>query len=136
MLGHLFSGTLGPAQRQVIRVLGGLLLYAPAALKVALQVGRAEEGFYAVAFGGACLVAVALGVWLRIRAYLVLGTLFLTLDVVANLVHAGLRDHRVGFVVLTASGLFILGVLVVGTLKRDAFRRLVERLRRTLRRWE
>ena len=136
MLGHLFSGSLTGGQRQVVRLMGGLLLYAPAALKVALQVGRAEEGVYAVAFGGACLLAVAVGVWLKVRAYLVLGTLFLTLDVVATLVHAGLRDHRVGFLVLTLSGLAILAVLVLGTLKRDAFRRLLTRLLGVLKRWD
>ena len=74
--------------------------------------------------------------WLKVRAYLVLGTLFLTLDVVATLVHAGLRDHRVGFLVLTLSGLAILAVLVLGTLKRDAFRRLLTRLRGVLKRWD
>ena len=74
--------------------------------------------------------------WLKVRAYLVLGTLFLTLDVVATLVHAGLRDHRVGFLVLTLSGLAILAVLVLGTLKRDAFRRLLTRLLGVLKRWD
>ena len=136
MLSHLFAASLGPSARQAVRIVGGLLIYAPAALKVTLQVGGADEGIYAVALGGVCLAAVALGMWLEIRAYLLLGTLFLTLDVVANLVHAGLRDHRIGFLVLTIAGLAILGTLVLATLKREAFGRLVQALRRRLRRWE
>lgn len=136
MLGHLFAPSLSTGARQTVRVVGGLLLYAPAAFKVALQLGQAEDGLYAVAFGGACLLAVGLGIWLEIRAYLVLGTLFLTLDVLATLVHAGLRDHRVGFLVLTLTGLAILGGLVLTTLKREACLRVVRAVRSRLRRWD
>ena len=55
---------------------------------------------------------------------------------VAALVHAGLRDHRIGFLVLTLTGLAILGGLVLVTLKRAACVRLLEAVRRRLRRWE
>jgi hypothetical protein len=136
MLGHLFASSLSTGARQTVRIVGGLLLYAPAAFKVALQLGQAEDGIYAVAFGGACLLAVGLGIWLEIRAYLVLGTLFLTLDVLATLVHAGLRDHRVGFLVLTLTGLAILGGLVLTTLKREACLRVVRAVLGRLRRWD
>ena len=50
--------------------------------------------------------------------------------------HAGLRDRRVGFWVLSLSGLVILGAMVVSTLKGEEVRRLVERLRRQLRAWD
>jgi hypothetical protein len=38
--------------------------------------------------------------------------------VVTNPVHASLRDHRVGFVVLSLAGLGILGVMILITLQR------------------
>ncbi len=136
MLGRLFHGTLQPAQRNLIRVVGGLLLYAPAALKLALQLGEAADGTYSVVFGAVCLVGIALGMVLHVRAWLVMGALFFTLDVVANLVNIGLRDHRIGFVVLSAAGLGILGWMVARTVGSKSQGGLVVRLRRRIRSWE
>ena len=73
---------------------------------------------------------------LRIRAYVVIGTLFVTLDVVANLVFAGLRDHRVGFVILSASGLAILATMIAMTLKREEVAAFVRRVRGAVRGWD
>jgi hypothetical protein len=73
---------------------------------------------------------------LHIRAYLALGTGFLVLDVVANLVHASLRDHRVGFVVLSLAGLSILGVMIFITLQREYVQRVTAVWRSRLAGWE
>jgi len=89
-----------------------------------------------VVFGAVCLIGVVAGLALRVRAYLALGTLFFTLDVIANLVHVGLRDHRVGFVLLSASGLGILGIMISITLFRDRAWAIVSRLRSRLGAWD
>jgi hypothetical protein len=136
MLGQLFSSSLPQAARNTVRVLGGLLLYVPAAARLSLQVGLAADGTYSLVFGAASLLGVMVGMILHIRAYLALGTLFLTLDVVANLVHAGLRDHRVGFVVMTLTGLTIVGGRVLATLKRQQLDLLMRRVRVELRGWD
>ncbi|MDY7225670.1 hypothetical protein [Hyalangium rubrum] len=136
MLAQLFSHGLPQAARNAVRLLGGFLLYVPAAAKLSLQVGLAADGTYALIFGGACLLGVAVGMALHIRAYLALGTLFLTLDVVANLVHAGLRDHRVGFVVMTLTGLAIVGGRVLATLRRQQLEALMRSVRVQLRGWD
>ncbi|KFE72037.1 hypothetical protein [Hyalangium minutum] len=136
MLGQLFTSSLPHAARNALRVLGGLLLYVPAAAKLSLQVGLAADGTYALIFGGTCLLGVMVGMVLHIRAYLALGTLFLTLDVVANLVHAGLRDHRVGFLVMTLTGLTIVSGRVLATLKRQQLEVLMRRVRVELRGWD
>jgi hypothetical protein len=73
---------------------------------------------------------------LHIRAYLALGTLFLTLDVAATLVHAGLRDHRIGFVVMTLTGLSIVGGRVFATLRRQELDRWLRGMRVALRGWD
>ncbi|WP_239469947.1 hypothetical protein [Archangium violaceum] len=136
MLGQLFTSSLPHAARNAVRIVGGLLLYVPAASKLTLQLGQAEDGTYALVFGAVCLLGVAAGMALRIRAYLALGTLFLTLDVAATLVHAGLRDHRIGFVVMTLTGLTIVGGRVLATLRRQELELLVRRVRVTLRGWD
>ncbi|ATB40333.1 hypothetical protein CYFUS_005782 [Cystobacter fuscus] len=136
MLGQLFTSSLPQAARNAVRVVGGLLLYVPAAAKLTLRLGLAEDGTYAVLFGAVCLLGVMVGMALRIRAYLALGTLFLTLDVAATLVHAGLRDHRVGFGVMTLTGLVIVGGRVLATLHRQRVDLLWRRASVTLRGWD
>jgi hypothetical protein len=136
MLGQLFTSSLPHAARNTVRVLGGLLLYVPAAAKLALRVGESADGTYALVFGGVCLLGVAVGMALRIRAYLALGTLFLTLDVVANLLNAGLRDHRIGFLVMTLTGLSIVAARVLATVRRQEWELLVRRVRVQLREWD
>lgn len=136
MLSQLFTSSLPHAARNAVRVVGGLLLYVPAAAKLAMRVGEAADGTYALVFGGVCLLGVAVGMVLQIRAYLALGTLFLTLDVAANLVNAGLRDHRIGFLVMTLTGLTIVSARVLATLRRQEWELVVRRVRVQLRSWD
>ncbi|MCP3099720.1 hypothetical protein LZ198_12665 [Myxococcus sp. K15C18031901] len=136
MLSQLFASSLPHAARNLVRIIGGLLLYVPAAAKVAMRVGEAPDGTYALVFGGVCLLGVIVGMLLQIRAYLALGTLFLTLDVVANLLDAGLRDHRVGFLVMTLTGLVLIGGRILATLKRQEWELLVRRVRIQLQGWD
>jgi hypothetical protein len=135
-IAQLFAASLAHPSRVTLRVVGSLLLYLPAATQIAFQVGNAREGAYPVVFGLACLVGVAAGMVLHIRAYLALGVTFLVLDVVASLVRAGLRDHRVGFLLLSSAGLAILGGMVFVTLRREAVRGWMARWRARLRAWD
>ncbi|WP_237726596.1 hypothetical protein [Corallococcus coralloides] len=136
MMGQLFTSSLPHAARNAVRILGGLLLYVPAAAKLTASLGESEDGTYAIVFGAVCLLGVAVGMALRIRAYLALGTLFLLLDVVANLLDAGLRDHRIGFLVMTLTGLTIVAGRVMATLKRQEWDLLLRRVRVQLRGWD
>jgi|GEM_PF-1734452 len=58
-----------------------------------------------------CVVGVVCGIALRIRSYVYLGTGFLVTCITANLVRFGMRDHRIA-----AASLFILGLLVIGSM--------------------
>ena len=136
MLSQLFTSSLPHAARNAVRVVGGLLLYVPAAAKLAMRVGESADGTYALVFGGVCLLGVAVGMVLQIRAYLALGSLFLTLDVAANLLDAGLRDHRIGFLVMTLTGLTIVSARVLATLRRQEWEAMMLRVRVQLRGWD
>lgn len=136
MLGQLFTRSLPQAARNAVRTVGGLLLYVPAAVRLSLQIGLTDNGLYSALFGAACLLGVAAGMVLHIRAYLALGTLFLTLDVTTTLVHAGLRDHRVGFLVMTLTGLTIVAGRVLATLRRQELDLLLRRVRVAIRGWD
>ncbi len=135
-LAQLFAPKMNAQGRSAARIVGGMLLYLPAGLKLTLRLGAAMDGSYSVVFGAICLLGVVAGLVLQVRAYLVLGTLFITLDVISNLVYAGLRDHRVGFVLLSVSGLMILGIMIAVTLRREAARMLLQRIRGRFRAWD
>jgi len=135
-LGHVFTDAMEHGARVSLRVVGGLFLYAPAAYRLATELGNGPNGAYSVGFGAACLLGILVGMVLHIRAYLAFGTLFLVLDVIANLTAAGLRDHRIGFLVLSLAGLSVLGVMVLVTLQRERVHALATRLRLSLRGWD
>jgi hypothetical protein len=135
-IGHLWSDRVDAGGRLGVRIAGGLLLYGPAAVRLSFRLGDGASGAYAVAFGAICLLGLAAGMLLHIRAYLALGTTFLALDVIANLLAVGLRDHRIGFLLLSATGLAILGVMVVVTTRREAVTSALERARGRIRGWE
>ena len=136
LLGHIFRKGLPQRARDGVRVVGGLLLYVPSAVKITLEIGRGADTTYALVFAGVCLVAVVAGMLLQIRAYLFMGTLFLTLDVLANLVQTGLRDRRLAFVLLSTTGLLIIGGLVFVTLRREQLSGALRGVSRRLRDWE
>ncbi len=135
-LGHVYGDALEAGAKGALRTVGGLLLYAPAGVKVALQLAQGSDGLYSVAFGAVCLLGIAAGVALQIRAYLAFGTLFLVLEVLTTLVYASVRDHRIAFLVLSVAGLSILGSMILVTLKREAFTTTLETVRVRLRGWE
>lgn len=135
-LTQIFVSKTSHESRTLLRIVGGALLYLPTAVKLTSQLGEASSGTTSVVFGALCLFGVVVGVTLRVRAYLALGTIFLTLDVLANLVNAGLRDHRVGFVLLSTAGLAILGAMILLTLRRELAWAAATRFRLRLRAWD
>jgi hypothetical protein len=133
---HLFADGMPAEVRGTLRLIGTGLTYAPAAIALVLQVGSAQSDYYALGFAAACIVGIAAGVWLRVRAYLVLGVSFLALELGTELVRAGLRNQRLGFFALSLSGLAILSGMAAYTLQRDKFRERFGRLRRALATWD
>jgi hypothetical protein len=135
-LAHLFARDLPQSGRNAVRFVGSFFLYAPAAIQIVLQVGDAADPTYAYFFAGVCLLGIGIGMALHIRAYLALGTLFLFTDIVAGLVRASQRSQRVGFFVLSTTGLLILGGMVLFTIKKSEIRRVLGKLRARFRTWE
>src|SRR6185436_9539068 len=44
ILGHIFRESLDTGTRQVVRVLGSIVLYAPAAVQMTFRIGNADSG--------------------------------------------------------------------------------------------
>lgn len=135
-LGHIFRENLTEQAKKIIRVGGGLLLYLPAAVNISFEMGRATDQMYAVVFGLLSLAGVAAGMIFQIRSYLFMGVSFFTLNLLANLLQSGLRDQRMGFILLSLTGISIIGSLVTYTLKKDQILGFVERAQKKLAKWD
>ncbi|HRG75050.1 MAG TPA: hypothetical protein PLX69_10870 [Leptospiraceae bacterium] len=135
-LGHIYKENLTEQARKIIRIGGGLLLYLPAAVNISFEMGRASDAMYAVVFGLLCLLGISAGMLFQIRSYLFMGVSFFTLNLAANLLQTGLRDQRMGFILLSFAGLFIIGSLVFYTLKKNQILGFVEKTKKKLAKWE
>ena len=133
---HLFADVMAAEVRGTLRFIATGLTYAPAAIALVLQVGSAQSDYYSLGFAAACVAGIGAGVWLRVRAYLVLGFSFLLLDLGTELVRASLRNQRLGFFALSFAGLVILSAMAAYTLQREKLRLRFVRLRRALATWE
>ena len=134
-LGHIYKENLTEQARKIIRIGGGLLLYLPAAVNISFEMGRAANPMYAVLFGFLCLFGVLAGMIFQIRSYLFMGVSFFTLNLVANLLQSGLRDQRTGFILLSLTGLAIIGSLVAYTLKKEQILSFIGQIQNRLTKW-
>lgn len=136
LLGHIFRENLSELTKKAIRIVGGLFLYLPAAVNISLEIGRADDAFYSLVFGVICLLGVAAGMLFQIRSYLFMGVTFFTLDITVNLLQTGLRDQRMGFVLLSLTGISIIGGLVYYTINKEKIQKRTEKLKKVLAHWE
>ena len=83
-----------------------------------------------------CLIGVAAGVALRIRSYVLLGSAILVACVLANVVHYGLIDHRLGAIFLSLLGLLVVGGMVLFTSHRAEWTRRYQEIRLQLSHWQ
>ena len=135
-LGHIFRENLTDQAIKIIRVSGGLLLYLPASVNISFEMGRAADPMYALIFGLLSLAGVVCGMIFQIRSYFFMGVSFFTLNLIANLLQTGLRDQRMGFILLSLTGIFIIGSLVTYTLKKETILGFVEHTQKKLAKWE
>jgi hypothetical protein len=83
-----------------------------------------------------CVLGVAAGIALRVRSYVYLGTVFLVTSVVSNLVRFGVREPRVGALLLSSLGLLVVGFMVVVTTRRSELLERYRQVRTMLHAWE
>ncbi|MDX1958914.1 MAG: hypothetical protein SFU98_10090 [Leptospiraceae bacterium] len=136
LLSHIFRENLNDTTKQILRLVGGIFLYLPAAIKISFDIGLGAEPIYSVVFGLICFIGILLGMIFEIRSYVYLGTVFFTLNIIANLVQEGLRNERIGFILLSLSGLMIIGSLIFYTLKKEFVLSVVIKIRAKVSKWE
>lgn len=135
-LGHIFRENLIDTAKKGIRLFGGLMIYLPAAINISFELGQATDPMYAIVFGVISLAGVVAGMLFQIRSYLFMGVLFFTLNIVVNLLQTGLRDQRMGFILLSLAGLTIIFSLIFYSLRKEMIHTFIRKWQKKLGGWE
>jgi hypothetical protein len=129
---QISRGDLSRRNLSRLRALGCVVLYAG----TAVQMLRFDGVAYPLALGGLALATVAAGIALQIRAFALLGTATLVVDVLANLVRASAHSSRVMAISATGTGFAILGAMIWLSVKREDTLALYRRLVHAMDDWE
>ena len=132
MLVRVFREDLTPDVEAKLRAVAVTGIYASAAFRP-LMFPQTWAFLSCVAL---CLLGVGVGIALRIRSYVYLGTAFLVTSVVANVVRFGVRDHRAGAAFLSVLGLLVVGSMILLSAKRAELLRRYEQVRERLAGWQ
>jgi hypothetical protein len=129
---NVFEGDVAEGTRAKLRAVAVSLVYAAAAFKP-LTFDAPWALWICV---GLCVVGVALGIMLKIRSYVYLGTAFMVTTVIANLVRYGVREPRLGAALLSGLGLAVVGFMVLITTRRSELLTRYQKARELLQTWE
>jgi hypothetical protein len=132
MLVRVFREDLTPEVEAKLRAVAVTGIYASAAFRP-LMFPQTWAFLSCVVL---CLLGVGVGIALRIRSYVYLGTAFLVTSVVANVVRFGVRDHRAGAAFLSVLGLLVVGSMILLSAKRAELLRRYEQVRERLAGWD
>ncbi|HYH97275.1 hypothetical protein [Hyalangium sp.] len=129
---RVFHDSLAPENVARLRAVAVTIIYVAGAWKP-LMFSDAPSMMLCVLI---CLLGVAVGIALRIRSYVYLGTAFLVTCIAANLARFGMRDHRIGAAFLTLLGLMVVGFMVLLSAHRERLLHRYARVRSLLATWE
>ncbi len=128
----VFEADLAESSRTQLRAIAVTLVYGAAAFRP-LTFDTTFALWVCVAL---CVAGVALGIVLRVRSYVYLGTAFMITTLVANLVRYGVREPRMGALFLSGLGLAVVGFMVLVTTRRTELVARYQRARAMLQNWE
>jgi hypothetical protein len=129
---NVFKGDFTPETLQRLRAWAVTVIYAAAAFEPLALPNPWALWLCAVV----CVAGVALGIALKVRSYVFLGTGFLVTTVVASLTRFGIQQPRVGALLLSALGLLIVGFMVLVTTRRAELLERYARARTLLAQWQ
>jgi hypothetical protein len=129
---RIFRSDLSERARFGLRTAGILCVYVASATSALYF---ASPG-YVLVCAGVCVVGVLLGVALRVKAYVYLGSAFLVVDVLGNMARFGLRQPFFGGLFLTLLGFALVGGWIFFVSKREELVRRYLAVQTLLADWE
>ncbi|MGI5865284.1 MAG: hypothetical protein ACOX6T_24965, partial [Myxococcales bacterium] len=133
VLAHVFRQGLGSLWQSRLRAVGVLGIYVSS---VYPALTAFDHPSYALWCALLCVVGVAVGITLRVRVYLYLGTAFLVTCVLGNMIRFGLQHHQVGAAFLTALGLLVVGFMIFFSARREELLRKYRKIEALLAEWQ
>jgi hypothetical protein len=131
--GYINRERLTEQQQVALRYAAAIVIYASSTADIFIQ-GVAEAPWLPAVLAGLSLVGVLMGILLRVRAFLYLGTAFLLVAILTVIWHAAVeREHTwLWWVAGIVAGVLIIALFGVFEKRRDDVQRLIERLKQ----WE
>lgn len=133
LLVHIYAPELSRQSRHALRILVLGALYVMA-LGQAMSQATPVQALVVVPL--LCVTAIVAGTMLRVRAYALMGVLFLAADLGANLLRYGLQSRVLGALFLTVLGLLIVAGMIYFSLERERLLRRYSAITGTLRAWD
>jgi hypothetical protein len=130
---RVWKNELGPAWNARLRSIGSLCIYAAAAWPALASI---EQTGYLLWCIGLCVGGAIVGVFLRVRAYLYVGTACFVITLVGNAVRYGIHHAILRAAFLTLIGLLLLGGLVLFSIKREQLLARYRKYRVLLAEWD
>ncbi len=127
---YLNRNHLDDARRTTIRYLCSIIIYTSSTAEVFIH-GVGEAPWLPVILAGLSLVGIAMGIVMRVRAFLFLGTSFLVLSLMTVIWWAAhdLQQTWLWFVTGIVAGIVILAIFAAFEKKRQEIQSLVEKLK-------
>ncbi len=127
---HLNRDSLRHEQRLALRYTGLLLLYVSSTADMFIN-GIADAPLLPVVLAVLAVAGILMGIVMRVRAFLLIGSLFLLIDVLSMIWHAAVDRTQtwVWYVSGIVLGAIILALFAVFEKRRDDVMRLVEQIK-------
>jgi len=130
---YLNREQLTPQQMTTVRYLTSITIYVSSTADIFIN-GTAEAPWLPLLLAGFSIAGIFLGILLRVRAFLYLGTSFLVLALAAIIWHATVDLHQTWllWVAVVAAGILILGLFALFEKKRNEVLQVLEKVKQ----WE
>jgi hypothetical protein len=126
--GYINRERLTQQQSAALRYAAAIVIYVSSTADIFIT-GVAEAPWLPAVLAGFSILGVLAGIWLRVRAFLYLGTAFLVVALLTIIWHAGEQHTWIWWVAGIITGALIIAVFGLFEKRRDDVLRLVEELR-------
>jgi hypothetical protein len=129
--GYINRARLTPEQSAAVRYASAIVIYVSSTADIFIN-GVANAPWLPAVLAGLSIIGVLAGIWLRVRAFLYLGTAFLVVAIMTIIWHAAIHQQRtyILWVAGILTGALIIALFGLFEKRRDDVLRVVEDLKR------
>jgi hypothetical protein len=126
--GYINRERLTPQQSAALRYASAIVIYVSSTADIFIN-GVANAPWLPAVLAGLSILGVFAGIWLRVRAFLYLGTAFLVIALTTIIWHAAEQHMWIGWLAGIVTGALIMAIFGLFEKRRDDVLRVVEELK-------